>query len=87
MTTATIIKENTYSFRDLVRYPHCGHGSVHVDLVLEKEMRVLHLYPQTTEEVGVHTGYRLSIGDLKDLPDSDTLSSTGSHLLKIGQIS
>jgi hypothetical protein len=49
MTKATLIKENiylglAYSFRGLVRYHHGGkHGSIQADLVLEKELRVLHL--------------------------------------------
>ena len=49
MTTATLIKENislglAYSFRGLVHYHHGRkHGSVQADMVLEKELRVLHL--------------------------------------------
>ena len=48
MTMATLIKENislgmAYSYRDSV---HCNgrkHGSIQADMVLEKELRVLHL--------------------------------------------
>ena len=33
-----------YSFRGLVHYHHGGkHGSIEADMVLEKELRVLHL--------------------------------------------
>ena len=48
MTTATLIKENSYlgldySFRGLVHYPHVRkHGSTQADMELEKEPRVLH---------------------------------------------
>ena len=39
-----------YRFRDLVYYHHGGkHGSMQADMVLEKELRVLHLDPQATE--------------------------------------
>ena len=48
MTTTTPIKESfysglTYSFRDLVHY-----HSVQADMVLEKELRILHLDSQVT---------------------------------------
>ena len=49
MTTETRIKENIllvfiYSFRDLVHYHHGGkHGGTQADMVLEKELRVVHL--------------------------------------------
>jgi hypothetical protein len=49
MTNATFTKKNIYlrlpySFKGLVRY-HCGrkHGSAQADMVLEKELVVLHL--------------------------------------------
>jgi hypothetical protein len=51
MTMATLTKENislrqTYSFRGLVDYPHDGkHGGMQADMLLEKELRVLHLDP------------------------------------------
>ena len=36
-----------YSFRGLIYYHHGGkHGSMHADMVLDKEMRVLYLDPQ-----------------------------------------
>ena len=35
-----------FQFRDLVHYHHGGkHGSMQADMVLEKELRVLHLDP------------------------------------------
>ena len=45
MARATLIKESislglAYSFRGLVHYHH---GSMQADMVLEKELRVLHL--------------------------------------------
>ena len=52
MTKATLIKENielglAYSFRGLVHYHHGGkHGCMQADMVLEKELRILHLYSQ-----------------------------------------
>jgi hypothetical protein len=51
MTIATLIKESislglTYSFKGSVLYHHGGkHGSMQADMVLEKELRVLHLDP------------------------------------------
>ena len=39
-----------YSFRGLVYYQHVRkHGSTQADVVLEKELRVLHLDPQAKE--------------------------------------
>jgi hypothetical protein len=55
MTLAILIKENiylglAYRFRALVHYHHGGkHGSLQADMVLEKELRVLHLDPQGAE--------------------------------------
>lgn len=55
MTMTTFIKEKhllglVYSFRGLVYYHHSRkHGSVPTDMVLEKELRVLHLDPQAAE--------------------------------------
>jgi hypothetical protein len=46
---ATLIKDNielglAYSFRGLVHYHHCRkHGGMQADMVLEEELRVLHL--------------------------------------------
>lgn len=53
--TATLIKKNIHSglahrLRDLVHYHHGGwHGSFQADVVLEKELGVLHLDPQLAE--------------------------------------
>ena len=63
MTTATLIKKNislglAYSFRDLVHYCHSG---MHVDLVLEKDLRVLHFDLKGAEVMVSHTGHSLSI--------------------------
>ena len=55
MTTATLMKANVslelaYRFRGLVHYHHSRkHGSIQADMVLEKELRVLHLDPQAAE--------------------------------------
>jgi hypothetical protein len=48
MTTVTLIKANislrlAFSFRGLVHYHGGKHGSMQADMVLEKELRVLHL--------------------------------------------
>ena len=44
------------------------HGGVPADMVLEKELTVLHLDQQAAEGICVHTGHSLSIGDLKAHP-------------------
>ena len=55
MTMATLIKENislglAYNFRGLVCCHHGGKdGSMQAGMVLEKELRVLHLDGQTVE--------------------------------------
>jgi len=50
MTKAKRIKGLAYSFRDLVHYHHGGeHASIPADMVLEKELRVLHLDPKAVE--------------------------------------
>jgi hypothetical protein len=91
MTKATLIKENielglAYSFRGVVHYHQGGkHGSMQVDMVLEKKLRVLDLDPQATGDCV--TGCSLSIGDLKAHPLSDTLPPTRPHLLQQGLIS
>jgi hypothetical protein len=52
-TKATLIKENielgmVYSFRGSVQYHHGRkHGRLQADMVLETELRVLHLDPKT----------------------------------------
>jgi len=58
MTKATLIKENTplelaYSFRGSVHYHGGKHGGVQADMVLEKELRVLHLDLKATEGQGL----------------------------------
>jgi hypothetical protein len=96
MTKATLIREDisvglAYSFRDSV---HDHHGRKHsgrqADTVLEKELRVLHLEwkavrqrmsSEGSQETLFHTGWSLSIGDLKDHPYSDTLLPTRLYLL------
>jgi hypothetical protein len=60
MSTATLIKENislalAYSSRGLVHYHHGRkHGSVQADIVLKKELRVLHLHLKETEDCVTH---------------------------------
>ena len=58
----------TYSFRGLVHYchggkHHCYHGEKHsdmqADMVLEKELEVLHPDPQTTEGALPHWAWLL----------------------------
>ena len=53
MTTATPIKESlgfAYNFRSLDHYCHGGeYGIMQADMVLENEVRVLHLDPQAAE--------------------------------------
>ena len=57
------------------------------DVVLEKELRVLHLDPQAAEGGCVHTECSLSIEDLKARLHNDILPSTRSHLLQQGHTS
>jgi hypothetical protein len=51
MTTEILIKENislglAYSFRGSVHYHHGGkHGSMQADIVLQRQLRILHLDP------------------------------------------
>ena len=55
---ANLIKENIYmglacSFRGLVHYHHGRkHGRIQTDMVLEKELRVLHLDLKAVEGAG-----------------------------------
>jgi len=55
MTTATLIKENislglAYSSQGLVHYHHGRkHGGLQTGMVLEKEMRILHLHLKAAE--------------------------------------
>jgi hypothetical protein len=50
------------------------------DMVLEKELAVLSLDPQAAGTCATR-GHRLSIGDLKAHPHSDTLLPARPHLL------
>ena len=89
MTMATLIEtafKNSlaYSLRGLVHNHHGRkHSSMRADMVLEKELRVLHLDPQAAEETVSYTGYSLSIGDLKVYHRSDVLFPTRSHFLVV----
>jgi hypothetical protein len=74
-----------YNFIDLDHYHHGGkHDSLQADMVLEKELRVLHLDPKAARRIFdlFHTGQSFSIGDLKAYPNSDTLPPTRLHLLQ-----
>ena len=79
----TFIKEKhllglVYSFRGLVYYHHSRkHGSVPTDMVLEKELRVLHLDPMTAEG-NCHSRASLSIYE------TSKSTSTVTHFLKQG---
>jgi hypothetical protein len=77
-----------YSFRGSVYYHHGEkHGSVQADMVLEKELRILHLDPMTARKRFFYTGQNLSIGDPKAYLHSDTLPLTRPHLLQQGHTS
>ena len=86
MTKASLIKENielglAYSFRGVVHYHQGGkHGSMQVDMVLEKKLRVLDLDPQATGDCV--TGCSLSIGDLKACPNVMCFLQQRPHLLQ-----
>ena len=59
LSSALMVQNGAYSFRDLVLYGR-ERGSTQADMVLEKEARVLHLehWPTGRE---CHTGLSLSI--------------------------
>ena len=87
MTMATLIKESislglAYSFRGLVHYHHGKkYGGMQADMVLEKELRALHLDLRAAE--GDYDGRSSwSILDIKAHLHSDTLPPTRSHLLQ-----
>ena len=61
-----------------------GHGGMQADMVLEKELSVLHLDPQAAEAAVYSTEHSLSKGDLKACPCSDVLPPTRPHLLQQG---
>lgn len=64
-----------------------GHGHMQADILLLKELWVLYFDLQAVGATVCHTGYRLSIGDLKIHPHSDTISLTNSHPLQKGHTS
>ena len=53
------------------------HGGIQADMVLDTELRVLHLDPQATKKSVSYTGLSLSIGDLNTQTHSDTLPQQG----------
>jgi hypothetical protein len=74
-----------YSFTGSVHYHHGGkHGRIKADMVLEKELRVLHLDLQEAEVCVPHWAKlerrRLQTPPL--LPPSDALPPITSHLLQ-----
>ena len=80
MTMATLIKDNiylelAYSFRSSVHYGE-EHGSIQADMVLEKEVKALHLDPKAARG-------NLSIlhwAELEQKPSK--LAYTGIHVLQ-----
>jgi len=81
MIRATLLKENillglAYSFRGSVHHHHGRkHGSVQGDMVLEKELRVLHLGLQAARRRPCYRG-QLEHIDLKACFHGDTLPPT-----------
>ena len=64
-------------FRDLVHYHHGGkHGSMQADMVLEKELRVLHIDLQAIGEA-------VTLG-LARACETSKLASTVTHFLQQG---
>jgi hypothetical protein len=61
------------------------HGGMQAGMVLEKEVRVLHLDLQAADEdcAQMDTGHSLNIYALKACLHSDTLSPTKPHLLTV----
>ena len=73
--------ELAYSFSGLVHYHHGGkHGSIQADMVLEKELRVLHLDPVATRRLSSTLGKAKALGVLKAHLHSDSFSPTRPHL-------
>ena len=65
----------------LVHYYHGGkHGSIEADIVLEKELRALHLDLQTGEK-GCVTGHSFSRGDITACLHSKVFPLTRPYLL------
>ena len=80
MTMTTLTKGNMQlglSFRDSVHY---GHGRKQADMVLEKELRVLHLDQQGAGRDNVASRPGLSICDFKPIPSD--FPPTKPHLLQ-----
>jgi len=78
MAKTSLINEmfNLGCFRVLLHYPHSGkHDSIQADRVLEMELRVLHLDPQTVKETVHHAKHRLIIGDLQTCPHGGNIFS------------
>jgi hypothetical protein len=58
--------ELAYRFRGLVLYHHGRkHHNIQADMVLEKELRVLHLDSERAEVTKCHTGCSLNIENFK----------------------
>jgi hypothetical protein len=81
MIMTTLIKEDTslglaYSFRGLVGLTMAGSMAACRQAWYPEEARVLHLDLRQQDTV-YHSGSNLSIGDLKALTHSDTLSPKG----------
>jgi hypothetical protein len=69
-------------FQRFVHYCHGReHDSLHPDMVLEKKLRVLHLYIEAASRDCVPHWHNLSIGDVKACPHSDTLHPARPYLL------
>ena len=64
-----------------------GHGSMQADIVLEKELRGTHLDPQAEGQTMCHVGHNLSIQDLKEHLQIDTLPPMRPRLLQQGHTS
>jgi hypothetical protein len=91
MTRAILKKPNiklglAYSFRGLVHYHHGRkHGSMQADIMLKKELRVLHLdLTKARTRVPFYTVCSLSIRVLKAHLHSDTLPPTRPYRFQQG---
>jgi hypothetical protein len=68
-------------FRSLVHSHHGEkHGCAQTDMVLQKELRVLHLDPWAAGDCS-HSGCSWNIGNLKAHPHSNTLPPTTPYFL------
>jgi hypothetical protein len=71
-----------YSFRDLVHYHHGKqHGSVQADMMVEKELRVLHLDPQSA--LGLAWTWDPKSYSHSDTRPQDHTYPIRPHLLKV----